>query len=185
MDVALPRVHDAPGEQERVRLCGAGEGRPQRSQRELRQAEALRDEAEALREPHGPREREQQPVPRQHDDVTEPLGDDDARGRVARSGARQRLACSLHEVTERHSRRARDLAAAALHAGLHRAPERVVERRAVELDRAHGGDPPARRRRLETGDAVGRTVRQAEPARDARDQLVLVDREQVPAELPG
>ena len=134
-------------------------------------------------EPERPREREQQPVTRQHHDVAQPLGD--ATQRAPRRGGRvrERLARALHEVAERHARRAGDLAAAALHAGLHRAPERVVDRRAVELDRAHGGDAPARRRGLEAGDAVGRAVRQAEPARDARDQLLLVDREHVTGRL--
>ncbi len=84
---------------------------------------------------------------------------------------------ALHEVTERHRRRARGLAAAALDARLDRVAERVVERRALELDRPHRGDASARREPLEPGHAVGRAVREAEPARDARDELVLVDRE--------
>ena len=53
--------------------------------------------------------------------------------------------------------------------------ERGVERRAVELDRAHRGDAAARRRDLEAGDPVRRAVREAQPARDARDELVLVE----------
>ena len=42
-------------------------------------------------------------------------------------------------------------------------------------DRAHRRDAPARRRDLEAGDPVRRAVRQAQAARDARDQLVLVE----------
>ena len=86
----------------------------------------------------------------------------------------------LHEVAELHRRRARGLAPAALHALVHRGHERVVDRRAVELDSAHRGDAAARRRDLEPGDAVGRAVREAQPARDARDELVGVEAAAVP-----
>ena len=53
--------------------------------------------------------------------------------------------------------------------------EGVVDRRAALLDCAHRRDAPPRRRDLEAGDAVGRAVRQAQPARDAGDELVLVE----------
>ena len=53
----------------------------------------------------------------------------------------------------------------------------VVDGRAAELHRLHRGDPAARRRDLESGDPVGGTRGQAEPAGDARDQLVLVEPE--------
>ena len=76
-----------------------------------------------------------------------------ADGRVRRSrrgvrGRRQRGARAFHQVAELHRRRARGLAAAALHALVHRAQERGVDRRAAELDRAHRGDAAARRRDL-------------------------------------
>ena len=52
-----------------------------------------------------------------------------------------------------------------------------VERRPVELHRAHRRDAAARRGRLESRDAIRGAVRQAQPARDARHELVLVDGE--------
>ena len=79
----------------------------------------------------------------------------------------QRLVRALDQVTERDRRRAGGLAAEALHAGLDGVAERVVERRAVELDRPHGRDPAPRGQAFEPGDAVGRAVRQAESAGDA------------------
>ena len=89
------------------------------------------------------------------------------------AGVGQRAARALHQPAERHARRARRLAAPALHAGVHEADELGVGRRALPLHGPHRGDAAPRRRRLLARDPVGRAVRQAEPAADARGQLVV------------
>ena len=89
----------------------------------------------------------------------------------------ERGAGAFHQVPERHRRRAGGLAGPALHALVHGVKERHVDRGRAGLDRAHCCDPAARRRDLESGDAVRRAVREAQPACDARDELVVVESE--------
>ena len=88
VDIALPRVHDASGEQIRVGMGRARQAGAQRLQRDLRQPEPPRHQAQSLPEPEREREREQQPMTRQHHHISQPLGD--APQRRARRGGRVR-----------------------------------------------------------------------------------------------
>ena len=104
---------------------------------------------------------------RQHDVEAEPPQEPCA-------AAAERLhldARPLHHPAERHVRRADVLAGATHQAEVHEARERVVDDRRPLRDRAHRRDPPARRRRLLAGQPVGRAVRKAETARDARGEV--------------
>ena len=83
----------------------------------------------------------------------------------------------FHQVAEGHARRAGGLAAPAHHAGLDAVDEGVVGRHVVPLDLTHGGDAAPRRQRLVAAHPVGRTVGQAQPARHAAGQLVVVEAE--------
>src|SRR5262249_46006835 len=67
------------------------------------------------------------------------------------------------------------LAAAALDALVHRAPELVVDGRAFEVDGAHRSDAAARGGDLQSRDAIRRAVRETEPAGDAGDELVSAE----------
>ena len=82
---------------------------------------------------------------------------------------------ALHEIAERHRRRARGLAAPALHALLHRVAELVVDGRPAELDRPHRGDAARAATRSRgrspgtSGSAAGRARRRRRrPARRRR-----------------
>ena len=156
VDIALPRVHDAPGEEVRVELVGArggvGDERlAQLADREARHAEPLRYRVEPLPDEDHPRHRQQQPVPGQQEAVADPLGHpaEPPPGIMRRASggewlAGERFAGPFDEMTERHTRGARGFTAAALHARLHALAERTVDGRAVELDRTHSGDATAR-----------------------------------------
>ena len=78
----------------------------------------------------------------QQEPVREPLGHAPrVPGAVLRA---ERGAGVLHQMAELHAGRARGLAAAALDALVHRAQERVVDRGAALVDRAHRRDAAAR-----------------------------------------
>ena len=180
--VALPRVHDAPGEQ--VGVGGRGVG-----------ASGVRnDRADSAGSPNRrgtrwsrcatqqrPRGREQQPVPRQHDREPDPLGEPSRRAAGSAAGARrgrQRLVGALDEMTERHGRRARRFAARGTArrspwcGGRRRragAPSSSTARIAAMRPRGDNCSSPVTR-------YVGQCGRHS-PHADARDQLVLVDGE--------
>ena len=107
------------------------------------------------------------------------------------SGA-QRGAGVLHQMAELHAGRARRLAAPALHALVHRAEERVIDRRAAPTGR-HASQRCDHAVTRSRGPSPGRRAgREAQTARDAGDELVLIElegRRRVPAcsqrEPPG
>ena len=172
VDRALPRIHHAAGEQPHV-IAGGLERRESKGQ--LRDAEARRD---ALRNEMGPLRDGEHPRPGQHEAVTpERLHAEPLPPRCEPTRGGERVARPLHQPPEGHARRARRLAPAALHAGVHEADERVVGLGALPVDLAHRRDPAARRRRLLSRHPVGRAVREAEPARHAGGELVVVDAE--------
>ena len=176
-----PSVHHATGEAPRGGSSATRhvERRGQRTGRQARQAEPAREEPEALEQPRTPRDREQQPVHRQHEPVPDPLRRPPGAG-GALAALVQRGSGLFHEMTELHRRRARGFAAPALHALVHGRLEGGVDRRAFHLYEAHRRDAAPRRRDLQAGDPVRRAVRQAQPARDARDELGLVEVQQTP-----
>jgi hypothetical protein len=95
---------------------------------------------EALRGQEKPRQREQEPVARQHEPVPDPLGQAPAPRPGRASLVVQGGPGAFHQVAERHGRGAGRLAPPALHALLHVALEGGVERRPAELDRLHRRD---------------------------------------------
>ena len=92
-------------------------------------------------------------------------------------GVGERGASALHQPPERDPAGARRLATPALHARLHEPHELAVGVGAAPLDGAHGVDPAPRRQALLAGSPERRAVRQAQPARHARRQLVVVEAE--------
>ena len=140
--IAQPCVHDAAGEQPRVRVAAGRSLQRSRERpgRQPGQPEPCGNQAKALSGPRDPGAREKEPVAREHDPVAEPLRDPSR----ARSRRRERRARRFHEQPELHARRARRLAAPARHTFLHGRPECVVDRRVLRLDRAHRGDSSAR-----------------------------------------
>ena len=96
------------------------------------------------------------------------------RGAVRCSSA-SAVAGALHEVPERDAARARRLAAAALDARLHEPHELAVGLGAAPLHGPHRVDATARREGLLPRDAERRAVRQAQPAGDARRELLVVE----------
>ena len=167
--LALPRVHHASGEQPRV---GTGVRRSTATtQREAPEPEAGRHEADPLgeRQQRGPAE--QQPMPAEHRE-RQPLP-----SRCDETFVGECLTGVLHEPSERHAARARRLAAAALHARLHEVHELVVGLRAAPLDGPHRVDTATRRERLLACRPERRAVREAQTARDARREFVVVEPE--------
>jgi hypothetical protein len=86
----------------------------------------------------------------------------------------QRLAHAFLDVSVVDTRRARRLAAAALHTGVHEFHELGGDRCVVEMHGPNGCDSPTRRQRFLTRDAKRRAVRKAQSAADAGGQLLVV-----------
>ena len=166
--VAHPGVHHAAGEQPHVADRSGRTAAPRRSGRRAspaRRGTSRRRWATASSDDPASRARwrPSRPKPaRSH------------RGAVRCSSA-SAVAGALHQAPERHAARARRLAATALHARLHEADELVVGVGTAPLHGAHGVDAAARREPLLARDPERRAVRQAQPARHARRQLVLVE----------
>ena len=90
-------------------------------------------------------------------------------------GVGERVAGALHQVAERHAARARRLAAPALHARLHEAHELVVGSAPRHCTARIASIRPRGDSALLARDPERRAVRQAQPARHARRQLVVVE----------
>ena len=164
VDGPLPRVHDTAGEQPHVR-SGRLEAAP--ADRQARQAEPPGDKPGPLGGGQGARAGQEQAVVAEHP-VAEALPP-----RREPAGLGQRRAGAFHQAAERHARRAGRLASPALDAGVHEAHELVVSRRPARVHGAHRRDAAPRRCGLLPGHPVGRAVRQAQAAADARGQLVV------------
>ena len=142
MHRTLPGIHDTAAKQPRVGRCRrfALEPQPQARDGEARQPQATRNEAEMLPEERDPRDEAEQPSPRQHESVGNCLRDSPQQGPPDLDVVRQSGARRFHEVSERDARWAGNLAAAALHALVHRRDERGIYRTVVAFDCAHGRD---------------------------------------------
>ena len=190
--VTLPRIHHAPGEHVHpVRRClrfrfvtqklepgppilartwmvdrsGLAEG-------DLRgEAEALRDEVEALRDAERDRARPQQTRMIERGE-REPLP-----ARRSRPASTSASRVRFHQPAERHARRARRLAAPALHARVERVDELVVSGASSSWTSRISRDPTARRQRLVARHPERRAGRQAQPALHAGGEFVGVDPE--------
>ena len=154
-----------PRGQERLRVAKRPRDEVEAA-RERAQADPLieRDEACQEREASGVRDRAEADAEREaalprHGG---PLADD--------------LARAFHETTEGNARGTHRLAGAADEAGVEVLDERWVGHAARRDERAHERDAAARGIRLVADDAKGRTVVEAEAARDARGELVGTDR---------
>jgi len=134
------------------------------------EAEAIRDDVEALRHTERHRAGAQQPrMPERAQRQPLPAGGD--------ALLDQGLPGALHQPPVRDVGRTRRLAPAALHAGLERVDHLVGERRVVQLHLPHQGDAAARRHGFVAGHPERRARRQAESALHARVQFVVVDPE--------
>ena len=184
MRVAHPRVHHAAGEQPGVGTPADGELEwpSQLPCAQRRDAETRRQEPQALPEPSQPRQCHQHTVAGQHHPIREPFRCPPQPRHSRSSEAAGGLAASAARVPSMRCPNGTDDGHAAsqprhcTHSSITRC-ERGVDRRAVQLDGPHRRDPAARRCRFEARHAIRRAVRKTQPARDARDQLVLVEPE--------
>jgi hypothetical protein len=162
VDGPHPGVHDAAGEKPHV---AAARHERRLAQRETGQGQTgrqpPRDEPGPLGQPARGGCRHQQPVAAEHGVPRPPPP-----RLVGRFGG-QLGSGPLHQAAERHRRRARRLAPAALDAQVHEPGEGPVHGR-PGVHGPHGRDPAPGRSRLLAGDPVGRAVRQAQAARHAR-----------------
>ena len=174
--------HDAAGEQRHVRVGAL-------RQHERPAFRARRERAQPFDAARADASRQRR-EPAAHDEVGQPRRDgepatardgieadapDGARDPALRAALREHLSRALHDPAERNARRARGLARATDEARIEMSAERRGRRGGRRHEIADELDAPARRVRLLTEDAVRRAIVEAQPARDARGEILGAD----------